>query len=142
MSYLVTGRSNVGNFLKTKLSEVRNSAYFVRRGPIDWNAHDWKAKPRAVAVIIDDCTFLRQINEASVSFEVFAAIPKDGDNIDDTLTDELFNDAALVLNSLVTEKDSNGDSIATLLPKSELAIECYDMDLKIQGLIITFTIKY
>lgn len=142
MSFLVTGRYNIGKTLKAKYEEIKNKAYFVRRGPIDWTSHDWETRPRAVAIIIDDCTFLQQVNSATVSFEVFSKIPKDTDDISDTLTDELFSDAAEVLNYLITTKDDNNDNVATLMPKSELAIECYDMDLKIQGLIITFTLKY
>jgi hypothetical protein len=139
MPFLVTGRSNVGKKLKESWSKIANGMYYVRRGAINWLTHEFNEHKRAVAIIFDDSTFLKDINDATISFEIAAKI--DGE-LNDDLVDELSSHAAEVLNDLMTQTDSNGDNIATCVPNSGLMIEWHDLDLNLQGIIVHVNIKY
>ena len=120
---------------------VRNQKYTVFRGAVNWPNHDFQKTPYVVSVGMDECTFLREINEGVMSFEIFAPIVKEKKINDVELDIQLMNVMEIMF-EFGKSKNLDGRSIGIVLPKSETCIEYYDSSLNVQGLIILFSIKF
>lgn len=131
---------NMAEYLREQWRAVRGGTYFVKRGPILWADFDFEAQPRAVAILIDDHTFLRDINDANVAFELGARMPSGREpEVDDGLLEELTDDAKWVIRQLVKGTDSVGDAVVLRLEHQSARIrEWHDPDMKVQGVICTF----
>jgi len=120
---------------------VRNQKYSVFRGAVNWPNHDFNKQPYCVAVMMDECSFLGEINDGVVSFEIFAPIVKERKINDAELEVQLLN-VLEVLYEFGKSKNKDGRSVGTILPNSERCIEHYDSSLNVQGLVILFSIKF
>ena len=127
---------------------ARNGKYFVKRGAMVWAAFDFSRHERAVAIMFDDLTILRQDkpNDAKVAIEMFCRMPKDTDDpeIDDGLLDELIEDAEWVLVKAMSEtsKGSGDNVILRLDAESANVVEAHDVSKRVQGIVVTFNVSY
>lgn len=135
------GKKEVMRKLVDLWKEVRNQKYTVYRGAVNWPNHDFEKFPYSVTVMMDECSFLGEINEGIVSFEIFAPIVEDKNINDEELDTQLLN-VMQIFQELGNSKNRDGRFIASILPTSEKCIEHYDSALNVQGLIILFSIKF
>jgi len=137
------GRKEVMDKFLELWGEVRNQKYEVHRGAVNWPNYDFDKHPLAVAVMMDECSFLGQINEGIVSFEIFAKITDDKKLNDVELETQLNNVMNVIhlFNKSISSIDPRR-SIGAVLPKSEKCIEHYDISLNVQGLVILFSVKF
>ena len=120
---------------------VRNQKYTVYRGAINWPNHDFTNIPYAVSVMMDECSFLKEINEGILSFEIFAPIVEEKQINDEELDIQLSN-VMEVFYELGKTKNSKGNSYGAILPGTERCIEHYDSSYNVQGLIILVSVKF
>lgn len=139
------GRRELAERLLVLWRAVHNKRYYVKRGAINWTSHLWDKHPFAVSVGLDDSTFLRPQNHATVSFEIFTKLKDPSDAVngyDEVSQDDLLDDAVQVIQGLSQAVDANGDFIADVLPMSDNAIEAHDTSLGVQGLVINFQVGF
>lgn len=131
-------------FLKDACQSMRSRRYFVRRGAIDWGAWDFDAHPHAVALMMDDTTFMGDFKVGTVSLEMFVRMQSsDEPTIDDSVMDELIHDAATAFEKLAVAKvPGTMDNICTLVKDSDVIIESSDAAKKVHGIIATIKVKY
>lgn len=125
--------------------EVRGGVHFVKRGPIDWAVFNFDAHDRAIAVLLDDHSFLGDINDASISFEIAGRMiqPEKSPDLDDGLLDEMIDDAEWIIRSLIDSDDSKGDPVilkANLLDAR--IVEFHDVQLRVQGIIAFIEVSF
>jgi len=130
----------MAEYLREQWATVRNSTYFVKRGPILWAEFPFETRPKAASILIDDYTLFRDINAARVSFEVGARMPSGREpQVDDGLLEELTDDCRWVLRQLVKATDPVGNQIVLRFEHSSARIrEWHDPDMKVQGVICDF----
>lgn len=133
--------------LKELCKKLRGGSYFVKRGPINWAEFPFEKYPRAIAILVDDQTFISStgIQKASMSIEVAGSMPspKDNPEVDDGLLDEFFEDVSLVLLSLREAKQGRGeDPVVFDVTADATATEFHDSTLKVQGIMVFFRVQY
>lgn len=138
----MTGRSAMAQRMLDAWRQVRNGRYWVRRGAVNWAAFDFSKNPFAVAVMIDEATFMRPINDATVTFEVFTRIPEQGGDplLDDEEIEKLVDDAVEVI--LLGSAFDQGPFRYEPLENSARVVECSDSSLGVQGVVISFDVKF
>jgi hypothetical protein len=118
----------------------------VKRGPIHWATFDFSAMPKAVAILVDDQSFIKEdgVNDANISFEVAARMATGQQpEVDDGLLDELIDDAIWVIRSLRQAKNGQGDNVILRLASSAARItEWHDPDVRVQGIVCPFQVEY
>lgn len=140
-------RRNVLEAIKDACEKLRNGSYYVRRGPISWPDFNFSKNPRGVSIQVDDCTWLApQFNQASIALEFGEKIPLDQDNepgLEDAALEQMFDDAQIVIMELLKKRNRDGDPVCNLVQPSQANIlEFYDSEMKVQGMIATFFVKY
>jgi len=132
--------------IKSEAKLVRGGVYFVKRGVIDWSTFPFAERPRAIAVLSDDCSVLKStgINDMTLSLEMATSMPTGSEpEIDDGILDELFQDAETLLRKAAERIDSNGDPAAiVLMTESARVVEFHDSRLRVQGIVLTLTASY
>jgi len=131
--------------LKVLAQRSRSSAYFVKRGPIDWAVFDFDVHHRAISILHAHGTFLppdgmhRSVIalEAAARFESGAPSPE----IDDELQDELIEDLEEIVYLLQREKDERTDTVAYNLGGGSVR-GFHDTGLHVQGVTAEFTVSY
>lgn len=127
--------------------EQRGNTYrTAHRGPINWATFDFESSPRAVAILLDECSLFRDKRgfiRAVLSFEVFAQLNDQPEEIDDGLMDELYEDIQQVMRKTQSLTDAAGNPlIAKLDTQSANAIETHDATRSVQGLVATMQIEF
>lgn len=125
--------------------EVRGGIHFIKRGPIDWSSFNFDENQRAIAILVDDTSFLKDINDASLSFEIAGRMiqPEDRPNLDDGLLDEMIDDAEWIIRSLIDSKDKQGDSVIMKAGFNDARIvEFHDVQLRVQGIIAFIEVSF
>jgi hypothetical protein len=135
------GQKELMQKLVSLWGEVRNQKYKVYRSGVNWPNHDFTKFPYAVAVGMDEYSFLSQINEGILSFEIFAKITNN-EEIDDAEFDVQSDNVLQVLSSLEKSTNEDGDFIASVLPNTGRIVEHYDSAMQVQGLIVMVTVKF
>lgn len=134
------------NAIRVSWGEVRGGSYFVKRGPIHWASFDFEELPKAVAILVDDLSFMKNdgINDANISFEVAARMATGKESeVDDGLLDEIIDDAIWVIRSLKQAKNSQGDNVIMRLSERTARItEWHDPDVRVQGVVASFQVEY
>lgn len=130
---------------KAAAKKVRNGAYFVKRGPINWAVFPFPKHPRAIAITIDTQDFLPHngIHNAEVAIEMAAAMPGDDEEpgIDDGLMDDLTEDAEEIVRQLLTKQDALGDAVALKVVGRSID-EFHDSELRVQGVIVHLSVGW
>jgi len=135
------GKKELLKKFKTLWEEVRNQKYAVYRGAVNWPNHNFEAEPYVVSVMMDECTFMKEINEGILSFEIFSRMTG-VKNIDDEELDVQLENAMEVLYKMMGEKDSSARHICSITVGSENCVEHFDSSLNVQGLVIFVNIKF
>jgi hypothetical protein len=142
-------RRTVLETLRDAARIIRNSVYFAKRGAINWTVHNFEKHPRAIAVMQDDAQLFGDqksgMKFANMSLEMFARMPErlEVPEIDDVLMDEMIDDAYELLRGLITARDVNDDPVVFKLDQaSARVIESHDVDLKVQGIVVSFSVTY
>lgn len=151
MAPVNTPRTAVLNKLYDLCVAVNNNRYYVRRGPINWTAHDFHAYPYALSILTPSFSMLRPVfNELVVSFEVVMSLPEtshqrgeEREGLNDNEIESLVVDVDEVIHQLITATDSNGDSVISRIDRENAeAQEISNEDWKIQGFQVIFTVEY
>lgn len=131
--------------IKTAAKKVRNGAYFVKRGPIDFIAFPFAKYPRAIAVSVDSQTFLppNGLYDAELSLTFAAEIPENPEDpgIDDGLMDQFTDDAEVIAHSLPSSVDIQGDAVALKVVGRSVE-EFHDLDMRVQGVIVHLNVGW
>lgn len=129
--------------------KVRNGSYAVHRGAVNWAAWPWKDRPKAWAILVDSTSLFPVEggigNAASISFEVFVQ----GDQqkwdygIDDRLLSDMRADVRDVIQSLIAANNDQGDPVVFALHEGDVMVtEALDAEQAVQGVVVTFGIRY
>lgn len=130
--------------------------YYVRRGPIDWLAWDWNARPYAVAIVVDASTLplprglskdddlLRTLR---LGFEVMARMPSNGATAEpepsEAEQEVMVLHVATVIHNLFQRNASNGGSLLDGIENPPDALTDWrDVALGVQGIVATVPFKY
>lgn len=148
----MSSRADFLNRLKSlaeeRISEREGEGTFVKRGGINWLTLDWDKHPRALAIMIDDSSLwpgVQGFRDGNLSFEYFARMPSQEGNpeIDDDLQDELVEDVLWIASQILRETNRNGQPLVTRVSRDAARIiEAHDVDLKVQGVIVTLNINF
>lgn len=143
----ISARRAVMAQLVQSWARVRGGAYDSHRGVVNFTTYEWGERDRAVSVFMDDETFGRVQNEGTVAFHVFARLrdrtPGDGGNIDDSVIDEIKDDAVTVIQELIDARDTKGDSLIYLFLENTATMqEAYDLKAGVEGVLILFDIRF
>lgn len=131
--------------LRALCEEVRGGVYFVKRGPIDWSSHNYDENQRAISILLDDHSFLKDINDASISLEFGGQMlrPDERPDMDDGLLDEMIDDAEWIIRSLIGSTNSQGDNIILQAKiKDARIVEFHDAQLRVQGIVAFFEVNF
>lgn len=151
MSFISTPRTTVITKLYDLCAEENGNRYYVRRGPINWSAHDFGSHPFAIAILTPSFSMFRPtFNEVTFSLEVVMRMPETSiqrgearEGLNDNEIESLVQDIDRVVHKLVTSKDSNSDHIITRIDnESAEAQEISNEDWSIQGFQVIFTVEY
>lgn len=136
---------------KELAGKARNSSYFVKRGAINWTTFDFETHGGAIALMIDDGSLFRVqstrgMKPCRCSMEMFHRLPDplmESPEIDDGLMDELLDDAEWIINELASSRDSSGDPVVFRIDrKSVTFVEAHDIEVKVQGIVVSFNMEY
>lgn len=147
MSTEKSPRRVVGETLLELAKSVRNRMYHARRGAVNWASFDFAAHPRGIAIVFDECGLFpsrQSMFELKCTLEMFVKFDGEDslDSLDDALMDEIHEDARWIIEQLVAQLSSEGDAVAIGVPTVGItAIETHDADLRVQGLIVPFTVS-
>jgi hypothetical protein len=140
-------RRKVIEEFQRRLTDLRGGAYHVSRQPINWSEFPFDQHPKAVAIIVDESTFLRRDNSATISLEFMEKMPDEYRAVDDASMDLMYEDAVQVFESVADcdnrDPDDSGLPLVYKLDRqSESAIEVSDTSLKVQGLVATASVQF
>lgn len=140
-------RNLVLTWIVERLRTLRKKKYFVKRGAISWPTFDFDSHPYAAAVMVDDSTLfaVNGMNTANFSIEFATRMEAPGEepSIDDDTLDLLFEDVEGVLGEIEGAKDSNGDVLLLEFRRTTVqVVEFHDASLRVQGVVVTFTVGY
>lgn len=147
---LTPDTASARRFLKETLKNIwleqRGGAYrTVKRSAVNWAAFDFEGKgPRAVAIMLDETALFRKKGffEAILSFEVFARLPDDSDEINEELMDEIYEDVLQVLVKAKASLNGSGFPLIGFIDPDGKAIETHDATKRVQGLVVFLQIKF
>ena len=125
--------------------DVRGGVYFTKRGPIDWSSFNCGEQERAIAILIDDHSFMKDINDASITFEIAGRMiqPEQRPDLDDGLLDEFIDDAEWIIRSLIDSVDTQGDPVVLKAGFADARIvEFHDVQLRVQGIIAFIEVSF
>lgn len=134
--------------LKSLACQVRNSSYFVRRGAINWATFPFSRYPRAISIIIDDSSIFGPVkgafDTANISLEMFTHLAdiEEPMDLNDELMEELREDAAWILQTLMSAKDTSDNCVIYKLDRETRVIEASDSNLKVQGIVVTSSVTF
>lgn len=141
-----SSRKDILDRLKELGRQVRQGSYFVHRGPLNWAKFNFETYPRALTILVDESNpFAPQFQNMSISFEMFCRMPEEvsKDLTDDSVLDELVEDAQWILSELTRSVNGDGDNLVLKLDsKTSTALEVHDADLGVQGIIILFNLTF
>lgn len=148
----MSSRSDFLKRLKTlaeeRISEREGESTFVKRGAVNWNTFNWESYSRGLAIMMDDSSLwpgVQGFREGNLTFEYFAKMPdQEGTpEIDDDLQDELIEDVLYIASQIVNETNRSGQPIVTRTDrKAARIIEAHDVDLKVQGVVVTINLNF
>lgn len=141
-----SSRARLLRFTKNEWVSIRNGAYTkVIRGAVNWASFPFEKFPRAVSIHVDNSTLVPNttgMNSATISFEIMSKMPKDPENIDDSLLDEFYEDALQIVRKICQEGHSSGNPLIFRRDQQNSAIEARDAGLGVQGLICSVRFDY
>lgn len=144
----MSARKDVTDKIKALAKSVRNSAYFVKRGYINWATFDFTSYPRAISILVDEERLLRDTKgfaDARISLEIFTKIPPSTDppQIDDGVLDELIDDARWIVEQLEQARNAQGDPVVFKISRNTSAlVESHDATLEVQGIVAIIRVTY
>lgn len=142
---MASRRREVLAAIKQAWSEVRGGSYYVKRGAIDWTAHQFTDKPFACSIQVDECSLPqpwptklgRPHEDMQITFELATRIQATTDpQVEDEGLELLIEDLRDVLLGLATLKRTNGDTLLDLLVAETRPVEFHDTTYLVQGLIV------
>lgn len=139
-----SARFNLLAALKKLSKDARQGRYFVKRGPIVWPTHNFDSHPYAISIQIDSCSIIKRdgIQNASLSLEIAAKMrSSDQNDIDDSLSDEIIEDAEIILMKLRNEQVGS-DPVVFHVGDDASVTEFYDTEFQVQGIIVSFNVKF
>lgn len=127
-------------------SEVSRGEYFVKRGAVNWATFPFDEKGKAIAVMIDDTTFMapnKGFDFMNLSLEVADRMP-DGTQpaIDDNLYEQMRVDIEWILARVIQETNSKGDNVIMRVDRNARLIEFHDVDRRVQGVVVTLNLTF
>jgi len=135
----------------TKLLElcrkVRNNAYYVKRGAINWSSFPFDVRPLAVSVQVDDFSILKisGMNEGKLTLEMASRMAEETTDpqMDDAEIDRLISDAETIITGLMKAVDTAGDSVLYRLDRESVnVVEFHDTSRMVQGIVVSFFVVY
>lgn len=126
-------------------TERSGQRYFVKRGVINWAGFDFKSRPFAIAILIDDMSIRREINGMNLTFEIATSMPTNQEfpEIDDGLLDDLIDDCESFIDEIRGWTDSKGDTLALRVQFSlARVVEFHDSNKQVQGIVLTIPVEY
>jgi hypothetical protein len=129
------------------LRAARGGAYHVHRGPVDWSTFSFSEHPSAIAVVIDESTFLQQAmydNPVSARVTIDALVPLRGDHgMDDDAIDVVIDDVTRAVLGLFDEKyQPTEDLVFKIDGRQSRLKEVVDTGLGVQGVIATLHVEF
>jgi hypothetical protein len=145
-----TSRKRLVMLVLVELVRALPRGYFVKRGAIQWSAHDFDSAPLACAVHCDSATFLRDegMNSGTVTLEMLSRIPTGighESGIDDDTIDDMTEDASRALGLLeiaVDPEDGAYPIITRLDRQADEVTEVADVLRGLQGVIATARVEF
>jgi len=133
--------------VRSLCEQVRNGAYFVKRGYINWSTFPFDKHERAIAILVDEESLEpseKGFAEARLSFEIFTSIPEsENPQIDDGILEELIIDARWIVSKLVQARNRQDDPIIYAYKKNTSSIvESHDATLMVQGIVAIIRVTY
>ena len=130
-------------------SRIGGGRYQAILGAINWAAWDFPDGKPTVAILVTDQTFLRPINSATLSFEIFAGTPEAwrGRGLDPSLNGSFVRDCQEVVGDLAEARDPREGSLAdglfhNVLADAGIVQHVTDHNLNLQGIVAQFQVEY
>lgn len=129
--------------LRNFVREGGGQKYFVRRGAINWDTHEW-VLPHAVSVRLAENFPARggQPAQTTVSLNVGMRLPSTSqpENLDDETLEQLETDMVNAMRALCQAKSGNDNLIFDA--QFEGSVEWHSTDFGVQGYVVTFSLMY
>ena len=131
-------------------SQVRQGAYRVRRGPVNWAAWSFSRWPLGVSLCFHDEAFMRPdgFNAGTVEWQILGRTPErnaDGEQleVDEKLMDQIHEDAKEAMRILRAARNQDDDSVLLKVGTADAEIlDTWDMTLGVQGKTVLFDVVY
>lgn len=129
------------------LRAQRSARYFVKRGYLEWTAHDYVAHPYPVAVMVD-AERPGSIGDTVAALSLVAAtkIPQHGVvELDDEVLQDLLDDLRGALQQLEHAEPTltaDGPVVFRLDWEGASSHEWHDTDLRLQGVVLLIQVSY
>jgi len=135
---------------KELAKEMRNGTYFVKRGAINWTTFSFEDHGAGIALMVDDGELLRTqrnkgMKPARCSMEITHRLPgeQESPEIDDGLMDELLDDAEWLITELMKSRTAGDDPVVFRIDENSVRfVEFHDIEVKVQGIVVTFNLEY
>lgn len=132
----------------TQLWEEKQS-YYVRNGLIFWASFPFSEYNRAVSVQVDGGNLIANETQSgrdlALSFEIFGLVSDNLNDLgssDNLMISEFLSDCAEVITKMHSLKDNEGSSLFVEINTTDASFQtAYDQELRVQGVICTFTVK-
>lgn len=129
--------------------EVHNGRYKVHRGAVNWAEFNFDKTPYPLAIVVDDRSFLRQFNAATITLEMMMPFKGNvGDEpfgaVQDEAIEELSQDAELIFVKLLNVRHpATRDSLISKVDQTSDSIQEFsDSNRGIQGIVASVSIEY
>lgn len=135
---------------KELAKEMRNGSYFVKRGAINWTTFPFGDEGAGIALMVDDGSLLRTqrnlgMKPARCSMEIFHRLPDEQESpeIDDGLMDQILDDAEWLIIELMKSRTAANDPVVFRIDENSVRfVEAHDIEIKVQGVVVTFNLEY
>jgi hypothetical protein len=137
--------------LKTEAEKLRDGAYFVKRGIVNWPVFFGSdgSRDQGIAVMMDEGGLFEDPSQANtvsslITLEMFAKTNTEvNQGLDDALLDCLIEDGKFLVQSVITKNSGKTNQIAYRVERSSARFtELHDLDRGVQGIIINFRVNY
>ena len=128
---------------------VRNGRYFVKRGAINWTTHDYETHPHNIALMMDDFPLYAQkpigAQPGNASMEFCGRFEDENEfkEIEEALLDEYVEDAEKIIDALLNAQYASGDPVVFRVNRETArVVEFHDMSIRVQGIVVNFTVHF
>ena len=132
--------------LRVAIQAARGGRYHVKRGYVDWTAHDYRVHPFPVSIMVDvETQGTIGDTEALLSVVAACSIPEPAPvEIDDERVQDLIDDvrAAFAALEQSTVAGADGPVVFRLDWKGARLTEWHDVDLRLQGILLQVQVSY